>query len=110
MLANFLNMEKDLPIVAHNAEYDRDDVLRPTFEKVSNIDGFPTVDRWVCTIELAKKRTDLVPPTTPKGLDSLLSHFGLEPRDTDTNHDAHIDCVKTAQLYMKLSKESEKCF
>ena len=32
-LANFLNIEKKLPIVAHNASYDRNDVLIPALIK-----------------------------------------------------------------------------
>ena len=34
MLVNFLNQYPELPIVAHNMTYDRDDVLRPVFKKL----------------------------------------------------------------------------
>ena len=53
---------------------------------------------------MADERTDLVPPATKKDLDSLLVHFGLEPREPGAKHDAYIDCQKTAQLYMKLKE------
>ena len=65
---------------------------------------FPYDDRWVCTLELAEKRTDLVPPHLKKDLDTLLKHFELERRPEGAKHDAYIDCQKTAQLYMKLSE------
>ena len=102
MLTNFLNREQDLPIVAHGVKYDRDAVLNPAFQRVWCSWLMPSDERWVCTYELARQRTDLVPRPTPKGLDSLLGHFGLEQRDPEAKHDAYIDCIKTAQLYMKL--------
>ena len=36
-LVNFLNIEKDYPIVAHFAKYDKEDVLKPAFKRVGNI-------------------------------------------------------------------------
>ena len=36
ILMNFLNTHKDLPIVGHHIEYDRDKVLKPAFEKINN--------------------------------------------------------------------------
>ena len=56
---------------------------------------------------MAKARTDLVPASVSKNLDSLLEHFGLEARALGAKHDAYIDCVKTAELYMKLSEEKD---
>ena len=53
-LLNFLNRYPDLPIVAHNVKYDRDDVLKPAFEKVQNLDKFPPRQRWRCTLVMAK--------------------------------------------------------
>lgn len=91
-LANYLNKHQNLPIVAFNASYDRDDVLWPAFRKVGNAKGFPAENRWVCTCELAKERSDLVPADLSKNLDSLLGHFGLEKRDETMKHDAYIDC------------------
>ena len=32
ILKNFLNIKPDYPIVAHNAEYERDEVLKPAFD------------------------------------------------------------------------------
>ena len=39
----------------------------------------------------------------PKGLDPLLEYFGLERRIPGAIHDAYVDCVKAAELYMKLN-------
>ena len=69
---------------------------------MGNIKSFPREDRWVCTIKEADKKPDLVTPGTKVDMDSLLTHFKLMPRDPNAKHDAYIDCVKTAQLYMKL--------
>ena len=91
-LSNFLNEEKDLPIIAHNAEYDRDDVLEPALNKLLINKSMLQHERWECTIDLAKRRTDLVPSYIKKGLDSLLSYFHLGARDPKAPHDALIDC------------------
>ena len=49
VLANFLNVHPNFPIVAHNVEYDLDTVLRPAFERVGNMARLPKPERWVCT-------------------------------------------------------------
>ena len=103
----FLNKERAFPIIAHNVVYDRDKVLKPVFKRLGLKNALPQNGRWVCTIKLADQRTDLVPKDESKGLDSLLEHFGLDPRDPDEAHDAHIDCQKAAQIYMKLKEDPE---
>ena len=45
-LTDFLDKERDLPIVAHNAEYDRDDVLKPAYRKLGLLDTLPDEERW----------------------------------------------------------------
>ena len=40
-LINFLNGMPDLPIVAHNVQYDFNEVLVPAFKKVRNLDRLP---------------------------------------------------------------------
>ena len=40
-LIDFLNTHKYLKIVAHSAEYDRDEVLGPAFERVENSNNLP---------------------------------------------------------------------
>ena len=41
VLANFLEIHPDFPIVAHNVQYDLDTVLRPAFERVDNTTRLP---------------------------------------------------------------------
>ena len=77
ILANFLNRERDFPIVCHNVRYDRDEVLRPAFERVNNLVALPHNDRWICTMKLAYQRTDLIPKFINKGLDPLLHYLEL---------------------------------
>ena len=79
MIMNYLNIMKDLPIVAHNVEYDRDKVLKPAFKKVGNLDAMPPDSRWRCTLELANK----IPGLNMVTLDDALEHFGFERRDVD---------------------------
>ena len=102
ILVNFLNKESDLPIIAHFVKYDKDDCLRPAFMRVGNIKNFPPDKRWVCTWNMAHKRTDLIPKKKSKSLDSLLKHFKYKPRDPEDPHDAHLDCQLAAKVYMKL--------
>ena len=64
--------------MAHFAEYDRDDVLKPLYTALGHEGRLPKDERWVCTWKLAHERTDLVPDYVPKGLDSLLKHFGFQ--------------------------------
>ena len=51
--------------------------MRPEFERVGNLENFPVNERWVCSYELAKQRTDLVPMNKSKKLEALLKHFKL---------------------------------
>ena len=55
-------------------------------------------------MKLSDQRTDLVPQKMRKGLDDLLKHFELGARDPEQQHDAEIDCKKTAQIYIKLKE------
>jgi DNA polymerase III epsilon subunit-like protein len=48
-LMNFLNLHRELPIVAHNAKHDRDQCLKPAFEKVGNLKNLAEEERWKCT-------------------------------------------------------------
>ena len=48
-LAYFLSEYPDLPIVAHNADYDFGDVLSKAFKNVGNFDKLPKASRWRCT-------------------------------------------------------------
>ena len=99
-LVNFLNDHEDLPIVAHNVEYDRDKVLKKAFSKVNSPSILPPDDRWLCTFEMADVMLDL----DSKTLDDLLEHFGFERREEDAHHEAIQDCELTAKKYMELMK------
>ena len=101
ILLNFLNEKKDLPIVAHFAKYDRDQVLVPTFQRLGIEKMMSPLERWRCTFELAER----VPEVKIRDLDTLLEHFGFEARDEDVLHSAVRDCQLTAKVYMKLMKQ-----
>ena len=58
----------------------------------------------MCTIQMAKARTDIVKDVRSYGLDDLLEHFGLERRAEGAKHDAEDDCLRTAELYSILHK------
>ena len=40
-------------------------------------------------------------------LDSVLEHFGFEPRDEEEKHSAIEDCELTAKIYMELMQLPE---
>ena len=90
-MVKYFNVNKDIPIVAHNVVYDRDKVLKPAFEKVSN-KSLPMDSRWVCTCELSKEKTDL----QNHSLEDVLEHYDFQGRDPKANHDAVTDCHLTA--------------
>ena len=77
-LVSFLHKEGTFPIIAHKVKYDRDQVLKPAFKRLRNCTGLPRDSRWICTMDLADQRPDLVPRRVSRGLDSLLKHFELE--------------------------------
>ena len=104
ILVNFLNTHKDLPIVAHPVDYDRDEVLKEAFEKVGNLERLPGKERWRCTWEMA----DRVPFLVHGGLDDLLEHFGHPRSDLEAYYDAMEDCILTAKVYMDIVKIPEK--
>ena len=54
ILINFLNEHPDLPIVAHNVEYDRDTVLKKAFDRVDNVNSLPPAERWRCTLKMSE--------------------------------------------------------
>ena len=95
---NFLNEHKDLPIDAHNVKHDRDQCLKPAFEKVGNLKNLADDKRWKCTYEMSYK----VPYLTYRRLDDVLEHFGFERRNVEELHSATNDCRLTAKVYMKL--------
>ena len=98
MIMNYLNIMKDLPIVAHNVEHDRDKVLMPAFKKVGNLDALPPDSRWRCTQEMANR----IPFLNMVTLDDALEHFGHERRDVDKHHDALEDARLAAKVYMSI--------
>ena len=95
---NYLNIMKDLPIVAHNVEHDRDKVLKPAFKKVDNLDALSPDSRWRCTLEMASK----IPGLKMMTLDDVLDHFGHERRDVEKPHDALEDARCAAKVYMSM--------
>ena len=102
-LVEYLNVNKDIPIVAHNVGHDRDKVLKPAFEKVSN-KSLPLDNRWVCTWEMSKEKTDL----RAHSLEDVLDLYDLGGRDPKAKHDAVTDCHLTAKIYMKMMEKPDK--
>ena len=95
---NYLNTNKDFPIIAFNAQYDRDKVLKPAYKKVNNLDRLPPDNRWRCALEMACK----VPGLNVFTLDDVLEHFGHERRDMNKYHEALEDARCTAKVYMSM--------
>ena len=90
--------------MAHNAKYDRDDVLKEAFLQV----GVTMIgdERWKCTMEMAGDHPR-VPSYMSRGLDELLEHFGHKRREEDAKHDALNDCRLAAKIYMELCKKTK---
>ena len=98
ILATFLNEFCDLPIVAHSANYDRDDVLGPAFDSVGNLKRLPDAGRWRCTYKLSKG----LPNVGARSLDNVLNALGMKPRNEEEPHDAVHDAILCGEAYMKL--------
>ena len=84
-------------------KYDRDKVLRPAYEKLGAAHLLPPEKRWRCALELSERCQGLLVRT----LDSVLEHFGFEPRDEEEKHSAIEDCELTAKIYMELMELPE---
>lgn len=84
----------DSPIVAHNASFDRG-FLNAELLRCGRTELH--VDRWIDTLEIAKKRY----PGAPASLDALCKRFsiGLEAR---TLHGALLDSQLLAEVYLEL--------
>ena len=76
MLVSFLNEHPDIPIVAFNAKYDRDEVLGPAFARVGSLKKFPVAGRWRCTLKLSFRMSKL----EKRQFDDILESLGLAPR------------------------------
>ena len=100
ILAAFLNERKDLPIVAHSAKYDRDEVLGPAYDRVGNIKNLPDSSRWRCTFELSYR----LPKSNARNLDEVLEALGMNPRKDDEPHNAIHDAMLCGEVYKKLIK------
>lgn len=96
----FLNERKDLPIVAHSAKYDRDEVLGPAFDRVENIRNLPDSSRWRCTYSLSFR----LPKVGARNLDEVLVALGMEARKEDAPHNAIQDAMLCGEVYKKLIK------
>jgi len=102
LLMYFLNSHPEYPIIAQWAQYDRDSVLTPAFQRVSKASMLPMTSRWRCTVGLAQ-HMGLAPPYK---LDDLLEKLGFERRHPQNKHKAMEDCQLTAKVYMALLKLS----
>ena len=100
MLANFLNLRPDYPIVVYGKKHDYGKVMKPAFERVGNLAKLPPEERWRDALDMAQRIPDLI----SYSLDEVLEQCGYERRDEDLNHDAVHDAWLCAQVYMKLIK------
>ena len=87
-MVNFLNVKKDIPIVAHKVKFDRDQVLRKAFMKLGIENMMPKKERWRCTLDMC----DRVPDIFTRSLDECCKYFGLKGRDIEKTHNAVEDC------------------
>jgi len=88
----------DLPIVAHNVQYDFNEVLVPAFKKVRNLDRLPKLQRWRCTYKLSY----CLPNILSKSLDNVLEELGYKRRSNCNYHDADSDALHCGKVYMSL--------
>lgn len=93
-LAKFIG---DLPVVAHNANFDWIRFLLPSFEFV----GLHAANRCICSMKLASK---VFPNRGRNGynLESLCEMYGHKVED---HHDALADSRYTASLFIRLLNE-----
>jgi DNA polymerase III subunit epsilon len=90
----------DAPIVAHNAQFDRNFV---NFE-LDRVRRMPTPDdRWIDTLALAQKRF----PGAPNSLDALCRRFKISLSERD-KHGALIDAKLLAAVYLELRGGRER--
>ena len=100
LLSDFLHESPDLPIVGHSVTYDKDQVLRPAFDRVKNAKGFPREERWRCTYQLSHN----IPYLRTRDLDSVIWVLGMEPRAPNAAHDALKDAILSGNVFMELMK------
>ena len=95
-LAQFIG---DLPVVAHNAGFDWIRFLLPSFERV----GLHATNHCICSMRLAKK---VLPNRGRDGynLESLCGLYGYDI-EASGHHDALVDTIATASLFIRLLKE-----
>ena len=99
-MINFLNVKKDLPIVAHKVKYDRDKVLFKAFKKLGIENMMPKKERWRCTLVMCEREQEII----SKSLEECVNHFNIKGRKDERLHDSMEDCLLTAQVYMELMK------
>lgn len=96
----FLDFVGDMPLVAHNAAFDRGFV---NFElELCGRAPLPE-HRWVDTLDMAKKRY----PGMYNSLDALCKRFKISLADRE-KHGALIDCRLLAEVYLELCGGKER--
>ena len=99
-LIEYLNKYENLPVVAFNAKYDRDQVLKPWYTRYHCCYDKVKKSRWRC----AQKRMDRTGRNWGYRLDDALEWFGFERRKDGAKHDALEDARLAAKVYMEASK------
>ena len=96
----FLDFVGDMPLVAHNAAFDRGFV---NFElELCGRIALPD-HRWIDTLDMAKKRY----PGMYNSLDALCKRFKISLADRE-KHGALIDCRLLAEVYLELCGGKER--
>ena len=99
-ISNFLLTHPEYPIVSHNMNEDRDDVLGPAFKKVGNIKGSPQKERWRCTRHLSLR----IPELSERDMTSILKALGFKGGNTRAQTISLNEALNCGDAYMKMMK------
>lgn len=97
---DFLTFIGDAPLIAHNANFDRNFI---DFELGLARRVIPPADRWIDTLQLAQKRF----PGMANSLDALCKRFKISLVER-TLHGALIDARLLAEVYLELRGGKER--
>jgi len=96
VLNDFIEFAGDLPIVAHNSDFDKNFIDRACIKN-----GMARIkNRWTDTLSLSRR---LLKGRSDYKLETLAKHFDITPSGDETGHNKNKnDCEMTYLLYEKL--------